>query len=94
MTVSYSHDIFILISGQSISLEMVFGSNFDTGGDYKGPIVVAGIPIAYTNYGLIPSTVQVLFPSFNELASPCKYRYTITNENREVIPFNVHYFHD
>jgi hypothetical protein len=61
MTIEYGHDVFSLAPGESIFLDTIFNSSdFNAGGDYLGPMVVAGIALT-PNQILTPSTVGLEF---------------------------------
>ncbi|MGX9135763.1 hypothetical protein ACWV26_15585 [Rummeliibacillus sp. JY-2-4R] len=94
MTISYGQDVFTVAPGTAVALGTVFNNDdFDAGGDYYGPMVVAGIPTT-PNISLTPSTVGVQFKSIGNLTSPCEYDYSIQNNNSISVSFKVHFFYD
>ncbi|MEK4070034.1 hypothetical protein [Peribacillus sp. FSL R5-0717] len=93
MTISYGQEVFTLAAGRTFNFSTVFGGNTDTGGAYKGPMVVAGI--AQTpNRTLTPATVGILFKVPGEYTTKCVYSSSITNNNSDSVSFKIHFFHD
>ncbi len=94
MTISYGSDTFVLAPGESIGLVTIFNSSdFNAGGDYNGPLVVAGIADSLNDL-LTPSTVGVEFKSRGDLTSPCVYNYSIRNDSPDRVSFRLHFFYN
>jgi hypothetical protein len=97
MALSFGTEVFILQPGATISLTTVFNSNnLSRGGDYLGPIVVAGATGSLSFHRILtPSTVSVEFVAIqSQLTSFCRYHYSIKNVSAQSAAFNVHFFHD
>ena len=95
MSLTYGTHIFSLPPHGSINLTTVFNSsNLNTGGDYMGPLVVAGVPLSLHRV-LTPSTVGLEFTGReSELTSFCIYHYSIKNDSADTVSFTIHYFYD
>ena len=91
MSIEYGHDVFSLPAGQTLFLETIFNSNdYNAGGDYMGPLVVAGIAQS-PNQILTPSTVGVEFKAqTSEFTTNCVYHYSIRNDSSDNVSFVVH----
>jgi hypothetical protein len=95
MTISYGHDVFSLAPGESIFVDTVFNSSdFNAGGDYHGPLVVAGIAMT-PNQILTPSTVGLEFKAqTSEFTTNCVYHYSIRNDSSDRVSFVIHKFYN
>ena len=96
MTIEYGKDVFSSVPGQSIDLSTIFNSSdFNAGGDYLGPVVVAGIALNNPNQTLTPSTVGVEFKAqTSDLTTNCVYHYSIRNDGSDNVSFVIHFFND
>jgi hypothetical protein len=97
MALDYGTDVFTLPAGESINLTTVFNSNdFKKGGDYLGPMVVAGVTRPQSSHRVLtPSTVGLEFTETqSELTSFCIYHYSIKNNSAHSVSFTIHFFHD
>jgi hypothetical protein len=96
MSISYGQDVFTLLPGQSINLDTIFNSSdFNAGGDYVGPLVVAGIALNL-HETMTPSTVGVEFTKRNDdgLSSNCIYHYSIRNDSGDNAALKIHFFYN
>jgi hypothetical protein len=96
MAIDYGHDIFTLASGDSIGLQTIFNSSdYNAGGGYYGPIVVAAADVNSPNQTLTPSTVGIQWkaPS-SDLTTNCVYQYSIRNDGSFPASFTLHFFHN
>jgi hypothetical protein len=96
MAIDYGNDVFSLLPGQSIGLSTVFNSSdFNAGGDYQGPMVVAAAALFSPNQTLTPSTVGVEWKGqTSDYTTNCVYHYSIRNDGTQALAFKVHFFHD
>jgi hypothetical protein len=97
MSLTFGTHVFSLPPGGSINLTTVFNSNnLKKGGDYLGPIVVAGVPTPQSHHRVLtPSTVSLEFTQREDsLSSFCIYHYSIKNASAHSVSFVIHYFHD
>lgn len=97
MALDFGTHIFNLPPGGSINLTTVFNSSdFKKGGDYVGPVVVAGVTGSLGFHRVLtPSTVSVEFTGLqNALSSFCLYHYSIKNNSAQSASFTIHYFHN
>jgi hypothetical protein len=97
MALDYGTDVFSLQPGATIHLTTVFNSSdFKKGGDYLGPLVVAGAAgILGIHRVLTPSTVGVEFTGPQSgLSSFCLYHYSIKNDSAQAASFTIHFFHN
>ena len=88
-------EVFILAGGASVPITTIFNSsNFNQGGDYMGPIVVAGV--AFTSHRvLIPSNIGLEFGArHTDLTTFCWYHYSIRNSNTHSTKFRIDFFFD
>jgi hypothetical protein len=88
-------EVFIVAGGASFSITTVFNSsNFNQGGDYVGPIVVAAVPFT-SHRVLIPSNVGLEFGArHTELTTFCWYHYSIRNSSAHSTKFRIDIFFD
>jgi hypothetical protein len=95
MPIDYGHDVFSLKPGHTISISTVFNSSdFNAGGDYEGPMVVAAA-VFKPNQTFTPSTVGVEWKAqSSEFSTNCVYHYSIRNDGSESASFVLHFFHD
>lgn len=93
MAIEYGQEVFTLAAGQSANFSTVFGGNTDTGGAYKGPMVVAGVS-STPNCTLTPSTVGILFKLPGDLTTKCVYSYSIRNNSSVSVSYKIHFFHN
>lgn len=97
MSSSRSSEVFSLAAGKSVSLVAVFNSSdFNKGGDYMGPMVVAGVPWdIHFHQILAPSTVSLEFTEIeNDFQSFCIYHFSIRNDSANSCSFVIDYFYD
>ena len=97
MALDYGTEVFILSAGQTIHLTTVFNSNdFKRGGDYLGPLVVAGATGNLSFHRVLtPSTVSLEFTGPQSgLSSFCLYHYSIKNASAQPAAFTIHFFHN
>ena len=97
MALDFGSEVFVLGPGHTISLTTVFNSgDFKKGGDYLGPLVVAGATGNLSFHRVLtPSTVSLEFTGpQNAFSSFCLYHYTIKNESTQTASFTIHFFHD
>jgi len=96
MTIEYGHDIFTLMPGQSIGLSTIFNSSdFNAGGDYMGPLVVAPAAVNSPNQTLTPSTVGVEWKAqSSDLTTNCVYHYSVRDDGSLSASFVLHFFND
>jgi hypothetical protein len=100
MSSANGSDFFSLAAGHSINISTVFNSNnINRGGDYLGPLVVAGVPVSPVSQGfhrvLTPSTVGLEFTRRqSELTSFCIYHFSIKNDSAHSVIFRIDYFFD
>jgi hypothetical protein len=97
MALDYGTDVFTLLPGESINLTTVFNSNdFKKGGDYLGPMVVAGATGSFGFHRVLtPSTVSLEFTGPQSgLTSFCLYHYSIKNNSAQSATFTIHFFHN
>ncbi len=97
MALDFGTDIFILHPGESINLTTVYNSNdFKKGGDYVGPLVVAGATGSLSFHRILtPSTVSLEFTGHQSgLTSFCIYHYSIKNSSSQSATFTIHFFHN
>jgi hypothetical protein len=97
MSTTYGTEVFSLPPHGSVDLTTVFNSNsLKKGGDFLGPMVVAGVPTRHSHHRVItPSTVSLEFTERDgELSSFCIYHYTIKNDSAHAVSFVIHYFYD
>jgi hypothetical protein len=97
MSLTFGTNVFSLPPHGSINLTTVFNSsNLKKGGDYMGPLVVAGVTTPQSFHRVLtPSTVSLEFTEReDELSSFCIYHYSIKNDSAHSVSFVIHYFHD
>jgi hypothetical protein len=96
MSIVNGTEVFILGAGHTINLMAIFNSNsFTKGGDYMGPLVVAGVSIFQFHRVLTPSTVGLEFTSpKDDLQTFCIYHYSIKNSSTHSAAFRVDFFFD
>jgi hypothetical protein len=97
MSLTFGTDIFSLPPGGTFNLTTVFNSNSLTrGGDYKGPMVVAGVPTPQSHHRVLtPSTVSLEFTQREDsFSSFCIYHYSIKNDSAHSVSFVIHLFYD
>ena len=86
-------EVFIVAGGASVSITTIFNSNnFTQGGDYMGPIVVAGVPFT-SHRVLIPSNIGLEFGAReSNLTTFCWYHYAIRNSSAHSTKFRIDIF--
>jgi hypothetical protein len=96
MALDYGSEVFLLGAGHTISLTTVFNGDFKKGGDYLGPLVVAGATGDLSFHRVLtPSTVSLEFSGpQNSLSSLCLYHYQIKNISTQSAAFTIHFFHN
>jgi|GEM_PF-5943218 hypothetical protein len=96
MALDYGSDFFTLPPGGSINLTTVFNSNdLNKGGDYMGPLVVAGVTVSNFHPVLTPSTVGLEFTGrHTAFTTFCIYHYSIKNNGAHAATFRIDFFHD
>jgi hypothetical protein len=96
MAIEYGADVFSLAPGQSIGLFTVFNSSdFNAGGDYLGPMVIAAAAVSSPNQTLTPSTVGVEWKAqSSDLTTNCVYHYSVRNDGSDNASFTLHFFHN
>lgn len=96
MTIEYGNDIFTLMPGESIGLSTIFhSSDFNAGGEYLGPLVVAPAAVNSPNQTLTPSTVGLEWKAQSgEFTTNVVYHYSVQNNGSLAASFVLHFFND
>ena len=96
MTINYGNDVFSLMPGESMNLSTVFNSSdFNAGGNYQGPMVVAAAVLNAPNQTFTPSTVGVEWKGQSgEFTTNCVYHYSIRNDGSQGASFVLHFFYN
>ncbi len=97
MSIVYGTDVFTLPPGKSIKLSTVFNSNdIQKGGDYVGPLVVAGATGSLNFHRVLtPSTVSLEFTGLQSaFTSFCIYHYSIKNDSAHPASFEIQIFYE
>jgi hypothetical protein len=97
MSLTNGSDFFSLAPGHIINISSVFNSNsIKRGGDYVGPLVVAGVPVSHGFHRILtPSTVSLEFTEQqSEFTTLCIYHYSIKNDSAHSVIFRIDFFYD
>ena len=95
MTITNGREHLIIGPRETIHITSVFNSeNIDDGGDFFGPIVVAGTAFQFKQL-LTPSTVGLEFiRQTSAITMTCKYHFSIRNDSDDKVTFRIDVFYN